>query len=202
MRSITTILDFRQTEGQPQIFCTVTSNQSSWILLPGSLVLSQGWGLIDLLLRASNEALLRARVPRAQEINRLHPLPSPASEVLRRGLAPARASDTVDLYINGVLDSVMEPVVGLEGRRVAQQGRFVVRPKILIIDDSVDSWNLLNTIVKSHNFYPVWAADGMQAMAAARFHHPQAILLDLGLPGGHLRREDPAVEHRLPALVQ
>lgn len=59
-----------------------------------------------------------------------------------------------------------------------------MRPKILIIDDSVDSWNLLSTIVKSHNFYPVWAADGMQAMAAARFHHPQAILLDLGLPGG------------------
>ena len=78
----------------------------------------------------------------------------------------------------------MGPVVDLEGRRVAQQGRFVVRPKILIIDDSVDSWNLLSTIVKSHDFYPVWAADGMQAMAAARFQQPQAILLDLGLPGG------------------
>lgn len=76
----------------------------------------------------------------------------------------------------------MKPVVGLEGRRVAQQWRFRVRPKILIIDDSVDSWNLLSTIAKTHNFYPVWAADGMQAMAAARFHHPQAILLDLGLP--------------------
>ena len=37
--------------------------------------LSQGWGLIDLLLRASNEALLRARVPRAQKIIRLHPVP-------------------------------------------------------------------------------------------------------------------------------
>jgi hypothetical protein len=33
----------------------------------------QGWGLIGLLLRASNEALLRARVPRAQEINSPHP---------------------------------------------------------------------------------------------------------------------------------
>ena len=57
-----------------------------------------------------------------------------------------------------------------------------MRPKILIVDDSVDSWNLLSTIVKSHDFYPVWAADGIQAMAAARFHQPQAILLDLGLP--------------------
>jgi CheY-like chemotaxis protein len=57
-----------------------------------------------------------------------------------------------------------------------------VRPKILIVDDSVDSWNLLSTIVKSHDLHPVWAADGMQAMAAARFQHPQVILLDLGLP--------------------
>jgi CheY-like chemotaxis protein len=79
----------------------------------------------------------------------------------------------------------MGPVVGLEGRRVAQQGRFLVRPKILIIDDSVDSWNLLSTIVKAHDMYPVWAADGTQAMAAAHFQHPQAILLDLGMPGGN-----------------
>ena len=78
----------------------------------------------------------------------------------------------------------MEPVVGLEGRWVAQQGGVLMKPKILIIDDSVDSYHLLGTILQAHNFYPVWAADGMQAMAAARFHHPQAILLDIGLPGG------------------
>lgn len=59
-----------------------------------------------------------------------------------------------------------------------------MKPKILIIDDSVDSWHLLSTILQTHNFYPVWAADGMQAVATARLHHPQAILLDLGLPGG------------------
>ena len=59
-----------------------------------------------------------------------------------------------------------------------------MKPKILIIDESVDSYHLLSTILQAHNFFPVWAADGMQAMAAARFHHPQAILLDIGLPGG------------------
>jgi DNA-binding response OmpR family regulator len=57
-----------------------------------------------------------------------------------------------------------------------------VKQKILVIEDSVDSYHLLSTILQAHNFYPVWAPDGMQAMAAARFHHPQAILLDLGLP--------------------
>jgi len=59
-----------------------------------------------------------------------------------------------------------------------------VRPKILIVDDSVDSWELLYTILQAYHFDPVWAADGMQAIAAARLHLPQAILLDLGLPGG------------------
>lgn len=59
-----------------------------------------------------------------------------------------------------------------------------MKPKILIIDDSVDSWHLLSTFLQTHNFSPVWAADGLQAVAAARLHRPQAILLDLGLPGG------------------
>ena len=59
-----------------------------------------------------------------------------------------------------------------------------MKSKILIIDDDVDSWRLLSTILQTHNFHPVWAADGLQAIAAARLHQPQAILLDLGLPGG------------------
>ena len=59
-----------------------------------------------------------------------------------------------------------------------------MKPKILIIDDDVDSWHLLSTMLRTHDFFPVWAADGMQAVAAAQQHQPQAILLDLGLPGG------------------
>ena len=43
------------------------------MLPPSSLVPSLGMGLIDLLLRASNEGLLRPRVARAQKIIRLHP---------------------------------------------------------------------------------------------------------------------------------
>ncbi|HXX76669.1 MAG TPA: response regulator [Nitrospiraceae bacterium] len=59
-----------------------------------------------------------------------------------------------------------------------------MKPKILIIDDGVDSWHLLSAALKAHDYYPVWAADGMQAISVARHHQPQAILLDLGLPGG------------------
>jgi DNA-binding response OmpR family regulator len=59
-----------------------------------------------------------------------------------------------------------------------------VKPKILIVDDSVEMWDLLRTLLHIHGFDAVWAADGMQAIAAARLHFPEAILLDLGLPGG------------------
>ncbi|MBX3331000.1 MAG: response regulator [Nitrospira sp.] len=59
-----------------------------------------------------------------------------------------------------------------------------MKPKILVIDDSADSWALLNAVLQSHGYAPVWAADGMQAMGVARTHQPQVILLDLGLPGG------------------
>ncbi|HXX76239.1 MAG TPA: response regulator [Nitrospiraceae bacterium] len=60
----------------------------------------------------------------------------------------------------------------------------MMKPKVLVIDDGVDSWHLLSTALKSHDYYPVWAADGMQAISAARHQQPEAILLDLGLPGG------------------
>src|SRR5712692_11793577 len=57
------------------------------MILPSSLVIPQGWGLIDLPLRASNEGLLRPRVARAQKIIRLHPLL--CSKHLLRGMAKA-----------------------------------------------------------------------------------------------------------------
>lgn len=59
-----------------------------------------------------------------------------------------------------------------------------MKAKILIIDDDIDSWHLLSTMLRTHDFFPVWAADGMQAVAVAQQHQPDAILLDLGLPGG------------------
>ena len=52
------------------------------------------------------------------------------------------------------------------------------------IDDGIDSWNLLSSILRTHHYQPIWAADGIQALSEARKHQPHVILLDLGLPGG------------------
>ena len=56
--------------------------------------------------------------------------------------------------------------------------------KILVVDDAIDSWNLLSSILCTQRYQPIWAADGIQALSEARKHQPHVILLDLGLPGG------------------
>ena len=56
--------------------------------------------------------------------------------------------------------------------------------KILIVDDHLETWQILSAMLRSQGFHPVWAADGVNAMSEARKQHPQAVLLDLGLPGG------------------
>ena len=56
--------------------------------------------------------------------------------------------------------------------------------RILVVDDAIDSWNLLSSILRTHRYQPIWAADDIQALSEARKHQPHVILLDLGLPGG------------------
>ena len=52
-------------------FCEQEGHLAAPFLPPSLLVSLQGWGLIDLPLRASNEGLLRPRVARAQKIIRI-----------------------------------------------------------------------------------------------------------------------------------
>ena len=67
--------DFPRGSRQIVLYCAHrTPVINLYMIPPSSLVLLQGWGLIDLLLRASNEGLLRPRVARAQKIISLHPL--------------------------------------------------------------------------------------------------------------------------------
>src|SRR5512140_406651 len=107
-------------------------------------------------------------------------LAHPASEVRFVDLSRASASGTLILKDESI--SVVRLVLA-RGGKIIRKVSLLVKPTMFIIDDSVDTGHLRRTTLQTHNFYPVWAADGTQAMATARFHHPQAILLDLGLPG-------------------
>ncbi len=60
----------------------------------------------------------------------------------------------------------------------------MAKKKILIVDDSVDTRLVVSARLKKHGYDTVFAADGMQAIAVAQQTRPDAIILDLGLPGG------------------
>jgi len=60
----------------------------------------------------------------------------------------------------------------------------VDKKKILIVDDNADTRLILNARLKAH-YHTVFAADALQAMSVALKERPDAILLDLGLPGGN-----------------
>lgn len=61
--------------------------------------------------------------------------------------------------------------------------RTSVETNVLIVDDALDRGNLLSSLLRSHHFHPIRAADGIRALSEASNHQPHAILLDLGLPG-------------------
>ena len=61
----------------------------------------------------------------------------------------------------------------------------MAKTKILIIDDDAATRLLVSARLKKHQYDTVFAADAMQAIAVARETQPDAIILDLGLPGGN-----------------
>lgn len=58
------------------------------------------------------------------------------------------------------------------------------RAKILIVEDDADTRKALNVRLRANNYDTVYAVDGFSAVSAASKEHPDAILLDLGLPAG------------------
>ena len=56
---------------------------------------------------------------------------------------------------------------------------------ILIVDDNADTRLILSARLKANHYHTVFAADALQAMSVAQKERPDAILLDLGLPGGN-----------------
>lgn len=56
---------------------------------------------------------------------------------------------------------------------------------ILIIDDSADTRPVLSLQLKAQGYRTVFAADALEAITRPRQAQPDAILLDLGLPGSN-----------------
>jgi len=80
-------------------------------------------------------------------------------------------------------------------------------PRILVVDDSCDSVNMLSSLFGAHGFEVRVAFDWALAIETARAHQPDIILLDLGMPemdGIHLAllfREDETLKDKVIVAV-
>ena len=57
-----------------------------------------------------------------------------------------------------------------------------MKSKILVVDDEPDALEVLGFKLKEAGFLPVFAADGLKALAAVKAERPDLIVLDLMLP--------------------
>jgi two-component system phosphate regulon response regulator PhoB len=57
-----------------------------------------------------------------------------------------------------------------------------MKSKILVVDDEPDALEVLGFKLKEAGYMPLFAADGLKALAAARTERPDLIVLDLMLP--------------------
>lgn len=55
--------------------------------------------------------------------------------------------------------------------------------KILIIEDHIDAREMLALILRHKGYEPLEAMNGNEGLAMTLAHHPDLILMDLGLPG-------------------
>jgi DNA-binding response OmpR family regulator len=57
-----------------------------------------------------------------------------------------------------------------------------MKPKILVVDDEPDALEVLGFKLREAGFSPLFAADGLKALAAVRAERPDLVVLDLMLP--------------------
>ncbi|HNC23217.1 MAG TPA: response regulator transcription factor [Opitutaceae bacterium] len=81
-----------------------------------------------------------------------------------------------------------------------------MKPKILVVDDEPDALELLGFKLREAGFAPIFATDGLKALAAVRAERPDLVVLDLMLPEldglevCKLMRRDPATAG-IPVLM-
>jgi len=56
------------------------------------------------------------------------------------------------------------------------------RPKVLIVEDNDLNMKLFNDLLVAHGYDTLQTTDGVEALDLARRHHPNLILMDIGLP--------------------
>jgi CheY-like chemotaxis protein len=105
----------------------------------------------------------------------------------------------------GIVDYLTKPLSNEDLLRSVEKA-LTWQGRVLIVDDDADTVGLLSAAMRQIGFTPLVAADGYEALALARRHRPDLILLDLRLPGmdgyeavTHLKRD--AVTQAIPIVA-
>src|SRR5256884_2895616 len=79
-----------------------------------------------------------------------------------------------------------DPRLGDDGRRghVLHRAGDLVSPRILLVDDETNIRKMVGALLQSEGFETAEAANGTAAIAAVERETPDAVLLDLMMPGG------------------
>ena len=73
--------------------------------------------------------------------------------------------------------------------------------RILVIDDGLDGWNLLSSVLRTRRYQPIWAADGIQPLSEARKHQPYVILRSWSAGGDGFLVLERLKSHRLLSAI-
>lgn len=80
----------------------------------------------------------------------------------------------------------------------------MAKRKILVVDDEIDFLEILRTRLEANNYDVITAMDGIAALEKAKSEKPDAVLLDIMMPGldgldvlKKIRKEDP----KLPVFI-
>jgi two-component system, cell cycle response regulator DivK len=66
--------------------------------------------------------------------------------------------------------------------KFGETGRRPLRRKVLIVEDNALNMKLFNDLLMAHGYDTLQSKDGVEALAIARLHRPDLILMDIQLP--------------------
>ena len=67
-------------------------------------------------------------------------------------------------------------------RRLPRQRRVQMAKKVLIVEDNELNMKLFHDLLEAQGYETLQTREGLQALALAREHHPDLILMDIQLP--------------------
>ena len=70
----------------------------------------------------------------------------------------------------------------IESFKLGRTGLRSPRQKVLIVEDNALNMKLFNDLLVAHGYDTLQSTGGVEALAMARRHHPDLILMDIQLP--------------------